>query len=159
TEEREAVRLYICTFVANLREERRIVRKHDQLLAAVAGPDNFMHRLAPTKGVLTSKWIIENDHAFGAIRVTLEMGDKYRKCEGTSVARARRVLKAGLIYRRFSVAEIYASVVDNKLVSRTRNSTTVRRFGLRDRKSRVKIVEQLVDSSFVWLHHLGGMLF
>ena len=108
--ELKSERLSGFTFVADLAEERCVVREHYQLLAAVAGPDNFMHRLAPTKGVLTSKWIIENDHAFGAIRVTLEMGDKYRKCEATSVARARRVLKAGLIYRRFSVAEIYVLI-------------------------------------------------
>jgi hypothetical protein len=143
--------------VANLSQKGSVVRKYDQLLAAFASPNDLMHGLATAERILAGKWIVENHYALRSIGITLKMGDEYCEGQGASVAGAQRVSEAGFIGRRFAVAEIYARVIDNKLVGRTGNAAAVRRPCLRDREPGIKIVEQLIDPALVRLHHFGGM--
>jgi hypothetical protein len=114
-----------------------------------------MYRLAPPERVLAGEWIVKYDDAICTIRIALKMGNECSESERASIARAQGILKARLIDRRLSITEVNLSVVDNELVRRAGNSAAVCGFCLRDGKSGVEIVKQLIDSALIWLHHLS----
>jgi hypothetical protein len=98
--------------VPKLFQERRVVRQHDRLQAALGGLHDFVHRLPATERILAIERVVEHNDGVGRRWIALKVGEEERERERRAIPRAERILEAGLIDRGFAVADIYRHIVD-----------------------------------------------
>src|SRR5712664_1544042 len=116
-----------------------------------------MHGLAAAERILAGERIVKHEYALCAIWITLQVGDEYREGERGSIPGAQGIFEARLIDRSLSITKVYLRVVDDQLVRRAGDPTSVCGLCLRDGESGIEVVEQLIDPALVGFHHLVGM--
>jgi hypothetical protein len=80
-----------------LLQERGVVGKNDYLKTPVRDLYDFMDGLPAAERILTVEGVVEHHNGILCSRIAFKMGKKKSESERRSVARAERVLEAGLV--------------------------------------------------------------
>jgi len=85
-------------------QERRLMRKHDDLRARLATLENLVDSMISAKTVHARERIIKDHYLRCAVRILFELCQKKRQCKCTPVAGAQRIPKAWPVCRRCRIA-------------------------------------------------------
>jgi hypothetical protein len=124
------------------------VGKNDDLKTPVRDLHDFVDGLPAAKRILTVEGVVEHHNGILCSRIAFKMGKKKSESERRSVARAERVLEAGLVDGCLAVADVDRGIVDEQLIARGRDTTRIAVLRLGNRETGVEIGQITVDTTW-----------